>query len=265
MMSIPIYRIMKTIAVTGISGYIGTKLLASLDHTDDVQKIIGIDIREPRFKSTKLKFYQRDIREPLGNLFFENEVDTAVHLAFILQPTRQINLTQQIDIEGTMNLMEACRQASVKHLLYLSSHTVYGAHNDNPVLLTEDSPLRLVPGFQYSRDKIEIEKMLYDFIASGHNITITILRSCPVLGPNAWGSATTIMFQPLIMIGVAGYDPPMQFVHEDDLINLIGIFIAQGKGSIYNVAADGVLKYSEVAQLLRKRLLKLRHVIFVIG
>jgi len=248
---------MKTIAVTGVSGYIGTKLLASLDRTDSVQKIIGIDIREPRFKSTKLKFYQRDIRESLGDLFVENNVDTAVHLAFILQPTRQITLTRQIDIEGTKNLMEACRQASVKHLLYLSSHTVYGAHKDNPVLLTEDSPLRPVPGFQYSRDKIEIEKMLHDFIASNHDITTTILRSCPVLGPNALGSATTIMFQPLLMIGVAGYDPLMQFVHENDLMNLIEVFITQSKGGIFNVAGEGALKYSEVARLLRKRLLKL--------
>jgi UDP-glucose 4-epimerase len=49
----------------------------------------------------------------------------------------------------------------------------------------------------------------------------------------------------------------MQFVHEDDLINIIGVLLGQGKGGIFNVAGDGVLKYSEIARLLRKRLLKL--------
>lgn len=245
------------IAITGISGYMGTKLLKHLDGFDAVQKIIGIDTREPRVKSAKLEFYQRDIREPLNDLFIRNRVDTAVHLAFILRPTRQTALTRQVDIEGTKNLVNSCRQAGVKHLLYLSSHTVYGAHKDNPIPLTENSPLRPVTGFQYSRDKAEAERILRDFGASDQNITVTILRSCPVIGPGAVGSATTIMFEPFMMIGVTGYDPPMQFVHEDDLTSLLGTFINSPKEGIFNVAGDGVLKYSEIARLLRKRLLKL--------
>lgn len=245
------------IAITGISGYMGTKLLKHLDGFDAVHKITGIDTKEPRVKSAKLEFYQRDIREPLNDLFIKNRVDTAVHLAFILRPTRQTALTRQVDIEGTKNLVNSCRQAGVKHLLYLSSHTVYGAHKDNPIPLMEDSPLRPVTGFQYSRDKVEAERILRDFGASDQNITVTILRSCPVIGPGAVGSATTIMFEPFMMIGVTGYDPPMQFVHEDDLTSLLGTFINSPKEGIFNVAGDGVLKYSEVARLLRKRLLKL--------
>jgi UDP-glucose 4-epimerase len=248
---------MMNIAITGISGYMGTKLLRHLDSFYAVHKIIGIDTKEPRVKSTKLEFYQQDIREPLNDLFIKNKVDTAVHLAFILRPTRQTALARQVDIEGTKNLVNSCHQAGVKHLLYLSSHTVYGAHKDNPIPLTEDSPLRPVTGFQYSRDKVEAERILRDFGASDQNITVTILRSCPVIGPGAVGSATTIMFEPFMMIGVAGYDPPMQFVHEDDLTILLGTFINSPKEGIFNVAGDGVLKYSEIARLLSKRLLKL--------
>jgi nucleoside-diphosphate-sugar epimerase len=81
---------MKNIAITGVSGYIGTRLLPRLDGIGSVEKIIGIDIKEPAFKSAKLKFYGQDILEPFGDLFAENEVDTAVHLAFILRPTRDI-------------------------------------------------------------------------------------------------------------------------------------------------------------------------------
>ena len=128
---------MMNIAITGISGYVGTKLLQHLNGFDAVQKIIGIDTREPRIKSTKLEFYLRDIREPLNDLFAENKVDIAVHLAFILRPTRGTAVARQIDIDGTENLLSACRQAGVKRLLYLSSHTVYGAHKDNPIPLTE--------------------------------------------------------------------------------------------------------------------------------
>jgi UDP-glucose 4-epimerase len=245
------------IAVTGISGYIGSKLLPYLDRMDSVKKIIGIDNREPRVKSVKLKFYPHDVCQPFDGIFGETGVDTVVHLAFILRPTRNESLTRQVDIGGTMNLLDACRKAGVKHLLYLSSHTAYGAHKDNPVPLTEDSPLRPIPGFQYSHDKVEIEQALRDFTASGNNVTLTILRSCPVVGANAIGTATTIMFTPLVMLGVTGSDAPMQFIHEDDLINILGLFITRKKGGVYNVAGDGTLKYSEVARMLHKGLLKL--------
>jgi UDP-glucose 4-epimerase len=245
------------IAITGISGYVGTKLLNHLDGINAVQKIIGIDTREPRVNTAKLKFYRRDIREPFGDLLAENEVATAIHLAFILRPTHQTVAARQVDIEGTKNLISACRQAGVKHILYLSSHTVYGARKDNPMSLTEESPLRPVAGFQYSRDKVEAERILRDFGDSNPDVSLTILRSCPVIGPNAVGSATTIMFQPVIMIGVAGYDPSLQFVHEDDLTSILGTFVIRPKEGIYNVAGDGILKYSEVAGLMKKRLLSL--------
>ena len=77
------------IAITGISGYIGTKLFKHLDGIDVVQKIIGVDNRKPQLNSSKLKFYHQDVREPFGDFLIKNEVDTVVHLAFILRPTRQ--------------------------------------------------------------------------------------------------------------------------------------------------------------------------------
>jgi len=154
------------------------------------------------------------------------------------------------------NFLEACRQAEVKHIVYLSSHTVYGAHPDNAGLLNEDSPLRPLPGFQYSWDKAEVERMLHDFATSHRDVCLTILRSCPVVGPNAGSSIITSMFKP-IMIRVAGYDPPMQFVHEDDLVEIIMTFLSQRKSGIFNVAGSGQIRYTEVAKLARKRTIAL--------
>jgi UDP-glucose 4-epimerase len=65
------------------------------------------------------------------------------------------------------------------------------------------------------------------------------------------------MFKPPVMIGVAGFDPRMQFVHEYDLIQVIETFLNQKKGGIFNVAGEGDLRYSEVAKLARKKLLRL--------
>lgn len=248
---------MKNIAITGISGYVGTRLLARLDGDDGVAKIIGIDTREPGYASPKLTFYRQDVREPFGDILAAHQVEAAVHLAFVLRPTRRTAWARQVDIRGTQNLVAACRQTGVRHIVHLSSYTVYGAHRDNPVPLTEAALRRPVPGLQYAQDKIEAECILEDYGAASRDVTITVLRSCPVMGPGAIGSATTILFQPPVMLGVTGYDPPMQFVHEDDLINLIARLLARRQGGVYNVAGNGALKYSQVARLLGKRLLKL--------
>jgi UDP-glucose 4-epimerase len=248
---------MKNIAITGISGYIGTRLLSQLDTIDSIQKIIGIDIRQPTLRPPKLRFYLQDVLNPFGDLFIENEVDTAIHLAFLLKPTRERTSVQKIDIEGTINFVRACRQAKIGHALYMSSHTVYGAHHDNPIPLAEDSPLRPLPGFQYSWDKAQAEQIVREFGQSQRDVTITILRCCLVIGPHAVGSVPVLMFKPPVMIGVAGFDPRMQFVHEYDLIRVIETFLNQKKGGIFNVAGEGDLRYSEVAKLARKKLLRL--------
>ena len=244
---------MKRIAITGVSGYIGSRFLSRLDQMAGIDRIVGIDVKPPGNRSPKLKFYSQNIIQPLGDIFVENEVESAIHLVFIMKPTRDSNGSRQIDVNGTLNFLDACRQAQVKHILYLSSHTVYGAHADNAESLSENSPLRPLSGFQYSEDKVDAERQLIDFAASHKDVCLTILRSCPVIGPNAGNSVVTSMFKS-IMIRVAGYDPPMQFVHEDDLVELIITLLSQKKAGIFNVAGDGEILYTEIARLCGRRM-----------
>lgn len=243
---------MKRVAITGISGYIGGRLASSLMDRDDVEEIVGVDIKPPKYNSSKLRFYCQDISESLDDILAENEVDTAINLAFIVKPTHDKKNAKQIDIGGISNFLDACVKAQVKHILYLSSHTVYGAHPDNTLPLGEDSPLRPLAGFLYSWDKAEAERILQDFTASHNDFCVTILRSCPVIGPNAAESVVTSMFKP-VMIRVAGYDPPMQLVHEDDLVEIISYFIEQPRPGVFNVSGDGEIRYTEIARLRGKR------------
>jgi UDP-glucose 4-epimerase len=242
----------KSIVITGVSGYIGSRLLSRLDEIPGIGKIVGIDIRPPTKRPTKLRFYCQGILQPLGEIFVENEVDTAVHLAFVLKPTHNREGARQVDIGGISNFLDACQQAQVKHILYLSSHTVYGAHPDIPVPLREEALLRPIAGFQYSWDKASAERMLTNFAISQKDVCLTILRSCPVIGPNAANSVVTSMFKP-VMIRVAGFDPLLQFVHEDDLTELMIAMLIKKKAGTFNVAAAGEVRYTELAKLCGKR------------
>lgn len=78
---------MTRIAITGVSGYIGTRLLSRLETLDTGQRIIGVDIQAPKESSSKLMFYRQDILQPLSHIFSESEVDSAIHLAFVLMPS----------------------------------------------------------------------------------------------------------------------------------------------------------------------------------
>lgn len=243
---------MKRIAVTGISGYIGIRLLIQLEKIDEVDKIIGIDIRPPRYDSTKLVFYQQDTRLPMIDIFADNRIDCAVHLAFVVKPSRHQERSRQTDLDGASSFLQACENAGVGHIVYLSSHTVYGAHSDSTLPLSEDSPLRPLESFQYSRDKAESEQLFRSFADSHPDTIVTILRSCPVIGPNAGGSVISSMFQAVI-IRVAGHDPPLQFTHEGDLTRLISTVLKHQKPGLYNVAGDGYVRYSDLAEMCGKR------------
>ncbi len=246
---------MKSIAVTGISGYIGTRLLKRLSEMEEVDKIVGIDIRPPAINPPKLIFYQQDISQPLGDIFTDNKIETAVHLAFILKPNRNRNRTQQINVGGSLNFLKACGKGNVRHIIYLSSHTVYGPHQDNPAPLKEDAPLRPLFDFQYSWDKAETEKVWQDFAGNHKEVCVTILRASPAVGSGAADSVAAMMFKQPVIIAVCGYNPPMQFVHEDDVIELLAALITRPVPGIYNVAGDGEIRYREIARMAKKRII----------
>jgi UDP-glucose 4-epimerase len=242
---------MKRVAITGISGYIGHLLLQRLERQEDVESIIGIDLRAPSSASPKLKFYPRDIREPFADILADNQIDTAVHLAFVVRPTHDCTGAHRIAIEGSRNFLEACQQASVECLLYLSSHLVYGPHSDNPIPITEESPLRPIRSFPYSWDKAEVDRMFQDFMKRSPDTCSIIVRTCAVTGPKGGGAGLTNLFTP-VMIRPMGYDPPWQFVHEDDLTELISTLLSQKQKGIFNSAGDGFLRYREIIAAIGK-------------
>ncbi|MBN1259275.1 MAG: NAD-dependent epimerase/dehydratase family protein [Anaerolineae bacterium] len=248
---------MQHIAIVGASGYIGSRLATYLGRLDDVERILGIDVRPTPVKCTKLRFEARSVLDPLAQLFREHRITSAINLAFVVHPSRNREKTEEIDVGGNRRFLEACRDSGVEHVLYLSSHSVYGAHPDNPVPLTETCPPRPLYDFQYSWDKVQTEQLLHQFAGENPAITVTILRVCPVIGPHAADAIVALMFKPKIMIGVAGYDPGLQFVHEDDLTSVIAEFLRLRLPGAYNVAADGTIPYSQVARIAKRRMLKL--------
>jgi UDP-glucose 4-epimerase len=235
----------RRIAITGVSGYLGNRLLRRLTQEEDVESIVGIDLNPPRSGSPKLHFHSRDVREPFIDVLQANKVDAAVHLAFAVRPSHDHEGARRVNIDGARNFIEACDKASVESLLYLSSHTAYGPHPDNPVPITEDAPLRPLPTFQYSWDKGEADRMFQDLMERRPAICVNIVRACSILGPEGIGSISTGMFQS-VMIRLIGYDPMVQFLHEDDWAELILTLLRSRKPGVFNAGGEGALRYREI-------------------
>ena len=77
---------MKNVFITGISGYLGSKIAKALSNHKDVEKIIGIDIREPSFQLDKFSFIQQDVRDSVLGVLKNNDIDTVIHAAYVLAP-----------------------------------------------------------------------------------------------------------------------------------------------------------------------------------
>ena len=249
----------KSVAITGASGYVGARLLRKLEDEEGISKLVAIDTLPPAVPIRNMAAYRTDVTEPIDETLERHRVSTLVHLAFISRRgrnRREVDSIRQTNLAALQGVLESCARAGVNHIVYLSSHTVYGAHADNPIPLTDAAPLRPHPDFPYGYDKFLSEQKLQEFQETHPDIAVTILRSCMVLGPSAGNHITKAFFRPWL-VGVQDYNPPMQFVYEDDLARVLTIIVQRRLSGVFNVAADGVVFYKELAEIIKSKLINL--------
>ena len=247
---------MKNVFITGISGYLGARLIKRLRQKDDINEIVGIDIHPPDGKLDQhISFYQKDIRDPkIGELIAQHNIDTVFHLAFVVKPIHNLKKMHNIDINGTKNVLEQSDFANVKHLIAISSTLAYGAHPDNPKRLKEDAPLRGNQSYPYGYYKAMTDGMIQKFGKSHPDMTVTTLRPCTVFGPNIDNYISRMLFLP-VTVCVKGYDPPVQFVHEDDFVSACLAAMKKEIPGAFNITGDGYLPISKIADMLGTRVI----------
>ena len=241
---------MESILVTGASGYIAQKLIGALGAFPEVRSIIGIDIRPPTGGAQNFHFIKRDVRESLSDLLWQHKVDTVVHTAFVLPPIHDTKLMEDININGTRNVLFSSLKVGVKQFLYTSSTTAYGFHPDNLCPLKEDSPLRGNDDLVYSKTKKEIEKIFGELDLPGNypDTVLTILRACFVVGPAFDNPLARYLRKRFVFLPVK--TQPLQYAHEDDLIRAMILLLQKKRGGVYNVAGDGLITFDEMIRLL---------------
>ena len=247
----------RRVAVTGASGYLGRLLVSRLAQCEGVELILGIDIRPmPIELPPNVMFIERDITAGIADALTECRIEALAHLAFVIRPDRNAERARKVNVDGAASVLDGCAESGVRHALYMSSATVYGAHADNPMMMTEEAPLRPARGFQYAEAKLEAEGMLAEFGASHPDVGVCILRACPVLGAGA-DNFVARNFARRLLVAAAGYDPPMQFLHQDDAAEIMARCLLNGVAGTYNVGGRGAVRMSEMARVSGQRLMQL--------
>lgn len=257
-----------TVAVTGPTGDIGRAFLRALEKEKDVKRVIGM-ARSPFDPAsealTKTEYLQGDVLDRSSVEDLVANADVVVHLAFLIMGS--LEESRPINLEGSRNVFEATASSKAKRLVYTSSVAAYGFRDDNPELLTEEVPARGTDEHPYSAQKAEVEELLTNLTAHT-DLDVYVFRPCIVAGPTALSLIEEI---PYVRLGskvpdairrLAGSVPlvkpvipdpglPFQLVHEDDVATaLVAGVLGKGYGGAYNLAGEGDITTSDLAQAL---------------
>ena len=191
------------VLITGAAGFIGSTLTKKLLEEgflvrgiDNLNDYYSVSLKESRLKlieDDNFIFYKTDLEDnnKIMNIFINEKPDVVVNLAAQAGVRYSIeNPRAYIDsnIVGFMNILEASRHNEVKHLIYASSSSVYGANTSLPFSVHDniDHPLSL-----YAATKKANELMAHTY-SSLYNMPTTGLRFFTVYGP--WGRPDMALF-----------------------------------------------------------------------
>jgi UDP-glucose 4-epimerase len=131
---------------------------------------------------------------------------------------------------------------------------VYGSAPRDPAVLTETTPVKSLPSGGFAKDAVEVEGYVRGFARRRPDVAVAVLRFANILGPRA-DTPLAEFFDLPILPTVLGYDPRLQFVHEDDVTEVLVVASTEPRrgtlnSGTFNIAGDGVLLLSQTARRL---------------
>ncbi|MDP3939461.1 MAG: NAD-dependent epimerase/dehydratase family protein [Deltaproteobacteria bacterium] len=243
---------MAVIGITGISGYVGSRLATAMAADADT-RVMGIDLAPPLRGADRIDFEPMDVRDArLIERFRQAGVTSVVHLACVFDPIHDREKARDVHVGGTRNVLAAAEACGASQVLFLSSTYGYGAHPDSPPRLREDHAFRPNPRCALASDQAEMERLVLAFGAAHPDVRVAIARCCTVLGPGANHFIARALQEPFILVP-RGADPEIQFIHEDDLVAACLLILREGRAGVWNLVGEGTMRLSQCLARLGSR------------
>ncbi|WP_214409954.1 NAD-dependent epimerase/dehydratase family protein [Sphaerisporangium fuscum] len=245
-----------TVLVTGVSRHVGARVASVLAADPDIDRVIGVDTVPPPSLARggggvalgRTEFVRVDLRSPdIAQVIAAADIDTVVHVSLVSAPSRNAGRSsmKEHNVIGTLQLLAACqRSATVRRVVVRSTTAVYGSSSHDPAVFTEDVEPAEPPSHGYAKDATEVEAYVRGFARRRPDVTVSTLRFTNFMGPGVDSPLTRYFTQPVVPT-VLGFDPRLQFVHEDDGVEVLRRMAVEDHPGTFNVGGEGVMLLSQ--------------------
>jgi UDP-glucose 4-epimerase len=250
------------VVVTGATGNVGTSVLRALERDENVREVVGIARRRPTLQLPKVTWLECDIAHADLRPHLTG-ADAVIHLAWLIQPSRDERITHAVNVEGSERVFAAAADAGVGTIVYASS---VGAYSPGPKdrMVDESWPTEGIPTSFYARHKAAVERILDAFEAAHPDVRVVRLRPGLIFKREAAQEIRRyfigpLLPSPLVRRGLLPIVPDiprlaLQAVHSSDVGEAYRLVALDERArGAYNVAAEPVLDVDELARLLGAR------------
>ena len=253
----------KNILVTGGAGFIGSHIVdrLSLENRVTVLDNLSLGSLSNLEKSKdRITFIKGDVLDKALLKDVVAEVEFVFHLAANVGNIRSIKdpyFDMDVNIKGTLNLLEACRSSNIKRLVYSSSAAIFGEAKYIPI--DEEHPLN--PESPYAVSKLAAEKYCFAF-HKVHGIPTTALRYFNVYGPrqdtSEYANAVSIFLsrikdgKTLTIFGDGKQTRDFVFIEDVVSANILAAIQPEAVGELFNIATGQEDSIEQLTTIIRQ-------------
>jgi len=227
---------MERILVVGIAGGLGRQVARRLQRDYEV---VGADRAPLSARLPEVPFHRVDLRtRGFENVVRTVQPDVVLHLGFVRHFRGSHDERYDVNVRGTRRLLDHCRRHGVGRVVVLSTSYVYGALPDNPSFVDEDHPLSASRNYPEIRDLVEVDTLSTAFMWRHPDLRAAVLRPVPVLGYYTESTIGNYLRSRPVLVAL-GFNPMIQFIHEEDLAEAVALTVKQDLRGVYNVVGPG--------------------------
>jgi UDP-glucose 4-epimerase len=181
----------------------------------------------------------------LVDYFVKEGIDTVVDCGLVADRAGDQSRPSGADVISAMYIGAAIsdERSSVRSWILVSSSAFYPVESYMPLMHREDRSV--LPGQSDRAASIaEAEDYARSLAKRLPHVNVAILRLQELIGRDVFGPLSTLLARPLVP-NVVGFDPAVQFLHVDDAIDAIAWATEVELSGLYNVASDGLVRWSE--------------------
>ncbi|MGW0788687.1 NAD-dependent epimerase/dehydratase family protein [Streptomyces sp. NPDC002911] len=259
----------RRVVVTGATGNVGTGVVRALAADPSVDSVLGLARRRPGLTLPGVAWgtvdlEHRDSRRRLGEHL--SGADAVIHLAWRFQPTHDPVVTWRSNVQGSMRVFDAVRDAGVPVLVHASSVGAYSPGPKQEPGVDEQWPTHGWPDAAYCREKAYLERVLDTFELRNPQIRVVRMRPGFLFKRTAASEQRRIFggrYLPGVLLrpGLLPFVPDLeglrfQVLHTDDAAEAYRLAVARDVRGAFNLAADSVTDARQLGELLDARVVR---------